>query len=508
MKRVQINIEDEKKIITSMITSSNFAQRMIPITRSEYFSVPFAKTLFRWIREFYDKYSEAPGRQIQELFDSRKLDLEDQESNMIDLFLTELNDKYDANFNEDFYYDKAVHYIRKRAVIDRASQAKALAELDDVEKAEDAMMNFNKVMKITSRMINPHSEETVAQFMGEKPKRRMILHPGALGELFGWWERGWYVLGQGVYGSGKTTFLWETSLLAIRDRYRVVIFSLEMDSIQLLNRYYKRLTGQAEVEGNYIFPTFDCLLNQTGECHLPQRTCNLRIRASREDRPSKYHDAPVGYVHCTACRGQNGHYIPEVWFETIKRGAWNEALINSRIQAVNRNYGDCLRLQAYPRYSANLSDINRDLDILAYTENFVPDLIGIDYGDILMPESAHYNSDEEKLNETGMALSRLASERHAMVINLSQVKTAVVEKGRGKHGKMGDASGSARAKYAHTNFVFSLMQTPEEKALGIVRFNVIKNKEGYFNEANEVYVLQQLELSNALVDSELKPSLF
>ncbi len=69
---------------------------------------------------------------------------------------------------------------------------------------------------------------------------------------------------------------------------------------------------------------------------------------------------------------------------------------------------------------------------------------------------------------------------------------------------MGDASGSARANYAHADFIFGFMQTNEEKESGEVRFNVVKNRYRLFNEAHEVIVLQHMMTGNALVDSERK----
>lgn len=500
MIRNKVTVDDEKNIITSMIVSDEFIKRIMPIVRPEYFQVPYAKTVFYWLKDYFEKYNKAPGRHIQDLYRINKPSMDEDQAKLIDAFLVVLDEQYDESFNIDFYYDKAVYYLRQQAVIEKSREIKSLAEFGNIDDAEKAIMNFNKVMKATSGMDGPNEDESLDEYFVAKRKNDLLEFPGGLGKLFGLWKREWLVMGQGVYGSGKTWFLNMIRNLAIRQRVRVVDFNFEMNKWQYLERYYKSITQTNEEGGIFLIPVFDCLRNQLGDCNKTERTCNSRIRRTIQDPKPKFADAPSNYLPCTACADDT--YPLETWFVSEERPPGDEFLIRQKIRSIKKGH-DFVRFKCYPRGVASTNDICHDLDVLDYTEGFIPDIIIVDYLDIMAPSKNNNDNEETKLNQISLDLAWLAKERHAMVITVSQVKSSVVERGRGRHGKMGDASGSARAKYAHPDFAFSLMQTDEEKEAGIVRVNVVKSRERYFNERNEVILLQQLEIGMPIVDSKM-----
>lgn len=506
MIRNKVTVDDEKRIITSMIVSDEFIKRVIPVARPEYFQIPYARTVFYWLKDYFDKYNKAPGRHIQDLYRINKPSMDEDQAKLVDAFLVVLDEQYDENFNVDFYYDKAIQYLRQQAVIEASREMKSLAEFGNVDDAEDVIVNFSKVMKSAQNMKNPIEDESLDGYLVSRSKDDLLEFPGGLGKLFGHWRREWLVMGQGVYGSGKTWFLNMIRNLAIRQRIKVADFNLEMSDRQYLERFYKSITQTNEEGGNFLIPVFDCLRNQLGECDKPERTCRSRIRRSAQDPKPKFSDAPSNYIPCTKCEDKSDYYL-ETWFVMEERPEGDEDLIRRKIRSIRKGH-DCVRFKCYPRGVASVHDFNRDLDILDYTEGFVPDIIIVDYLDIMAPSSKFNDNEESKLNCISTDLASLAKDRHAMVVTVSQVKSSVVEKGRGRHGRMGDASGSARAKYAHPDFAFSLMQTDEEKEAGVVRVNVVKNREKYFNEMNEVILLQQLEIGMPIVDSKMRSCSF
>jgi len=503
IKRKKIDVKEEERILISAITNTNFLKEIVPIARFELFSVPFVRTVYGWVKEYFDQYQEAPIEHINDLYEIYKDKLNDGDVNLIGPFLQQLDDKYDETFNEQFVIDKAVKYFRKRALLDISTKVKSLSELDKVEEAEEVWTNFKKISKQTSGWVNPNDIEFAKTVYKSDDKNRMILFPGALGDLFGWWNRGWLIIGQGVYGSGKSNFLKIVETLAMKERFKVVEFNLEMSEEENAKRYYRILTGRNEEESQFLYPVFDCRLNQIDACPKKERKNRVKLYSDDDIKP-RWDKAPVDYRICNVCRGIDNDFEPESWYEPIVRETITMDYLSSRMRAFNRSYGDVYRYKCYPKFSANTSDMKRDLDLLEYSEDFVPDLIVVDYGEIMAPEDHNVNdNDEVRLNKTMMALAGMAFERKAMVVTVSQVKTHVLKE-RGRYSQMGDASGSARANYAHADFIFGFMQTNEEKESGEVRFNVVKNRYRLFNEAHEVIVLQHMMTGNALVDSERK----
>ncbi len=505
IKRKRIDVKDEENIIISSIVSTDFLKEIIDIARPELFSIPHSKIVFKWVKEYFDKYKEAPGTNINDLYEIYKEKINDNDASSIGKFLETLEGKYDDVFNYKFATDKAIQYFRRKNFLDISQRLKSLVETGRIDEADQELTKFKKVSKQTSRWINPNDPEYAKKVYDNDEKDRLIKLPGSLGDLLGWWERGWLVMGQGVYGSGKSQFLKEIEVLAMRERLRVAEINLEMGDKLVSKRYYRKIANRSEKKTQFLYPVFDCYWNQIDDCTIKERRNKVRLMGEDDPKP-KFHNAPVDYRPCSICRFKDQKYHPATWFEILNRELLETDYLENRLNDFTKSYGDVYRLMCYPKYTANLSDINRDLELLEYTEDFIPDVIVIDYADILRPEDGSMHDNEEsRINQTWMALSQLAQRKHCLVVTVSQVKLEVLKE-RKKHGKMGDASGSARAKYAHPEIAFAFMQTNDEKEQGIVRFNAIKLRDDYFNESEEVLVLQDLSLSNALIDSEyLKP---
>lgn len=501
-QRRSVDVSEEKKILTGMITSTSFIREVFPMAKKDYFQSPFSQMVFSWIEEYYTKYHQAPVKHIEDIYEIKKGSIADEDKRMVASFLSDLSEQYDESFNEQFYKDRAGVYFKSQDIINRSKRAKSFAELGELDKAEDEFVGFKQVYKQISNVSKIHMPEYV-DYLNDDDSDHLLKFPGGLGELFGWWDREWLVAVQAGYGTGKTTFLQEIRLLAIQERLKVAEFSLEMSAKRLARRFYKRITQMPDQEKAIFYPVFDCYWNQIGTCRKPQRIGRVALVANSEAPKPPWQHEPSGYQVCTACRSDRKNrddYGTATWYQKIVRESIGTTEIKATLKAMLDSFGDNHRLICYPRFTANLEDIQRDLDMLEYTEGFVPDVVIVDYADILRPEDDRIVNEEQLLNRTWMALSKMANERHCLVVTASQIKTeALVKK---KRGKMGDASGSARAKYAHTQFVFALAQTDEEKNNGIMRVNVIKNSDGEQNESKEVIVLQALDIGCGLLDSE------
>ena len=64
-------------------------------------------------------------------------------------------------------------------------------------------------------------------------------------------------------------------------------------------------------------------------------------------------------------------------------------------------YSNNLRIMAYPAYSADFDDMEADLDELEFQEDFVPDVICVDYFDILNPK----RKNREKRKAVNLAIA-------------------------------------------------------------------------------------------------------
>jgi hypothetical protein len=61
-KKLDFNVES--RILIGSIVSTKFLQQLIPLSKLEFFSSNYAKTVFSWIVEYYQLYKEAPKTAI------------------------------------------------------------------------------------------------------------------------------------------------------------------------------------------------------------------------------------------------------------------------------------------------------------------------------------------------------------------------------------------------------------------------------------------------------------
>ena len=157
---------------------------------------------------------------------------------------------------------------------------------------------------------------------------------------------------------------------------------------------------------------------------------------------------------------------------------------------------DTFKLSTHPNSTLNINKIRSILDKWEEREGFVPDVILIDYADILAPERNNIEFRHQQ-NESWKAMRALSQERHACVLTVTQAAAT-------SYGKanldLSDFSEDKR-KYAHVTGMFVLNQTPEEKRSGIIRFGALMVREDAFDINHNVHVLQCLQIGRPYISS-------
>ncbi|MFH1506331.1 MAG: hypothetical protein ABIE94_05090, partial [archaeon] len=132
-------------------------------------------------------------------------------------------------------------------------------------------------------------------------------------------------------------------------------------------------------------------------------------------------------------------------------------------------------------------------------DDFIPDIVVVDYADILKPSS--YASKEKRLeviDDIWKNLARLAGEKHCIVITGSQGNRGSLNKDQMEEGDVAEWIG----KLAHVDVFVTLNQNSTEKKMGMVRMSVLEHRHKDFNPDQNVIVLQKLDAGQPLLDSE------
>jgi replicative DNA helicase len=504
LKRRKVDSTIEKRIVTGMIVSKKFLQEISGSVNPDYFENTFTRQIAEWSLHFYLQYEEASRTHIQDIFNKEKDRLSKEDADLISKLLVEISKRYESSdgINVEYLLDQTLAYFKKRELEMTASNIQYLLSRNKIDEAEDEVIGFRKVSRITSNWTNPFDAECVNEVFEQEED--FFRFPGDLGNFTGPFERNWLVAVSGTFKKGKTWLLQEFAVIGMMRKLKVAFFSLEMPKKKMNERIYKRMIGAAPEEGVYEFPCFDCFYNQDGSCESTNRTNRHTLRNSQGHKPEYDPDSP--YRACTYCKdhGRSSDYKIDFWFtppyddrgNLLRTKAFKLGYIKQRISKLRKHFKDYLRLKCYPRFSANMHDITRDLDILEQTEGFVPDIIIIDYADILKPEREGL-SGTEKEDETWMKLSQLGGTRHALVVTATQLRRSALEKTQVKQ------SDSALwiGKLAHVDVMLSLNQSENEKDAGAMRIGIMVHRFKEFSEEANCYILQKLSFGQVNLES-------
>ena len=366
LRRRVIKADVERRIVIGAITSPQFCRRIRESYRPEYMRIDGSGKILQWCFQWVDEYREAPKKNIQHVYEIEKEALKPAEAEIIGIYLGSLSREFEQEpgetYNVEYYVDEAKKYFRYRnneLFIEKASRLQAAGRHEEID---ELFNNRRQVAAETSKAYNPFALNRIRTYDVDNIENCLFQFPGALGELFGPFERNWLVSFTAPEKRGKSWWIEELVFQSIIHGFKTFLFSLEMNERQLDDRIYRRLTSFPRVaQGRLIYPVFDCLHNQDDSCPKKDRQGfgNVLDGAGRK---MKFH---LGIRHrvCTQCRGNKSvdtsdgyKYWPAYWFDVLQDvPKITVKEIEKRARYFSDMKGDLLRVRAFPAFSANLT---------------------------------------------------------------------------------------------------------------------------------------------------------
>ena len=453
MKRESINLSEERKIITNMILSTDFLREVSTVMKPRLFQSTYAKIVGGWVMEYYTEYKAAPEKNIQDIYQQKLPQLRDEEeTETIAEFLKRLSTDAEGFklSSIDYSIDAALRYLKIKSLEALKEQLESFLLEADPVKAEAAVANYTRIERPQGEGVSLfHDEqEVMAAFMQEE--ETLFRFPGALGQVTGEFLRGDLVAWLGFMKRGKTWWMWFTAQIAMNHGLKVYFCTLEMPKKQMTRRAWQSMVGQPKVDTEIVLPYFE----QVGDKYDVYSRKELRT-------------------------GVDVRMIPEKQkkFRRLLRG------------------GD-VRIEAFPAYSVTVEDIIAHLDNLYYYDNYTPDVIIVDYADIIKPSETRMDY-RHQLDSIWKKLRGLAQERNALVVTASQ-------SGRGGSKKDAEEEDVAEdiRKLAHVSKMLSINRTKEEASKGITRISQLAEREGR-TSYDQAVVAQCLDIGRPYIDSRL-----
>jgi hypothetical protein len=155
-----------------------------------------------------------------------------------------------------------------------------------------------------------------------------------------------------------------------------------------------------------------------------------------------------------------------------------------------------LRLSCHFNSTINVDGIRSILEDWQRDDDWIPDVIIIDYADILNMDYRGLEG-RDRIDHTWKQLRKLSQEKHCLVITATQTAARGYKT---RTQSQGDFSEDKR-KNAHVTGMIGINQTIEEKEQGVMRLNWIELREGWYSERRCCFVASCFELANMSIRS-------
>jgi hypothetical protein len=503
ISRKKIDLSVERSILTGMIVSDRFLQEIIPIYKPELLEITHGTILAKWAINHFNKYEKAPKELVQDIFTVwSKTTTSSEQIKYVESFLATLSDEYEhaEKFNVDYMMDKAITYFKTRSLKVLAEDITYNLENNDLESAELNLAEYQKVEKVYAPGIDVYDDIDAWQD-AFKHSETLFKLPGKLGAMMnGQFTRDSFVALMGVAKSGKSWCLTFLAQSAVKAGCNVAMFQagdLSQGQTMLRNGIYltQRSNKQKYCE-DLLIPILDCELNQKDECSLKER--KSKCGCCEDGLVLSLDDAPTDYEPCDICYAKKG-FKGAVWHyrrRSVRPLTWQEAYKAAqdyKAKYKTKHY----KLSTHPSRSISVSGILSQLDTWERLEGWIPDVIVVDYADILAPERKGNKEVRDDINENWIALRGLAQKRHCCVITATQANGAAInQKVLGREHYSGD-----RRKYDHVTAMYSLNQTGEEKRKGVMRWGCMMSRDESYDPDHLVNVLGCLQIGRPYLDS-------
>jgi len=283
---------------------------------------------------------------------------------------------------------------------------------------------------------------------------------------------------------------------AVLQRKKTIFWSIEMtktEVVPLVNKAFYPMVDESP--GYYTYPAFDCVHNQTGDCKW--RNSPVTILDGDYPTPDPAH------ITCKKCMHHRDYerrkkYEMTVYQQKIWRDVDDIFAIREQHKKSKRMYNAYGRLSIHKKYTLTYDKMMRDIDALFNKDNFIPDVLIIDYIDILLINSKF--DDYRLVDEQWKLLAKLAGTTNTLVITATQANLA----GHSTDILSSEHQGGFYGKNRHVNLMVGLNQKPDEKEKGVMRFGITEGRGIGFIEGKSCYVLQDFKTGQAYLDSYYK----
>jgi hypothetical protein len=458
--------DTERKILIGMITDRLVLSRIANVWQHNLLQSDWSNLIGGWCVEHFEKYGVAPVVLIEEYFKkwARKSQNEDL-VRPVNEFLGALSGEYDrehASIQPDALIGLAEEYLNSIALKRFSDEMQDLIDDGDEQRALELRDKQSKIVLTQDESTSVFSDESLIHAAFRNVGQSMISFGDRSFDEFAEdrFNRSCFIAFWGPEKSGKTWWLIETAWRAMTAGLRVAYF-------------------------------------EAGDMARAQIVLRFLIRAARHPKTAKTIYYPRAIYH-----GQDDTIADVKWkIKEFQKNLTPERALRAaqRLMQEHADVDQRFRLWNFSNSSLTVSTMQSILDQAAH-RGWVPDVVIVDYADILATEQASstFNS-RDQINHTWKRMRALSQERDCLLVTATQADAASYD-AKIRYLTKENFSEDKR-KLAHPTGVIGINVTEQEKQIGVTRLNWVAVREGEFQVSRCLHVAGCLDVAQVAVCS-------
>lgn len=444
IRKQKIDVSEVRKILIQSITNDNFLEQLHVFADPNLLEDSYSRKILKWCFEYYEQFEEAPKQMIQSIYEQKSANLQEEESDIIEEILASVSTEY-VNGNIDYFVESAENYFNRLALEKMCKLVTSFTKKGKIEEAVYEVQNFRKLERSVPKGVDLlESDEAIKEAFNEEEEELFKL-PGVLGEALGSFNRGDLSAVMSPQKRGKSWCMIDIAGYAMQMGLNVWCFSFEMTQNQIIRRIWQQWLNKPRRQGEHAVPYFDEYDNIQSEMQ-PFEGIDVK--------------------------------------EALKmRRLFKSQMRDSRF-----------KIFAYPKNSFKVSKLKLMIENSILYDNELPDLIVLDYADIMCPE--RHGEKRHELDQIWGDLSAICEQYNIHILTGSQTNRATLTRDI----EQSDLA-EAQAKSAHVSKMFALNQTNANKEQHLIRYATMFNRHDEFLTNKQVGVLQNLACGKSMIDS-------
>lgn len=468
----------ERSILIDMITNAKLLNVVANLKDKDLFGSTYANIISRWCIHYFQQYGDCPGKNIigcWERWSAKQRDKELVETigNLLEFAILEHNNR-GTEINDKFAIDRAADYFESIRFSHLSRDIQSSLDLGHLDKAREIFSSFKQIAIGDKCWSDPLTDERdINDFFSDEEDEILIKYPGPAGKFFSnSYSRDCLVGFLGPDKSMKSYWLLDIAYRALADHRRVAYFEVgDLSKKQVLERLYPRITKHPYYPNN-------------PELKWP---CFVKIPTAIQLHKDGKKIVKVDIDH-----------EEQQFTEPMeKKKVWDECQTFMRdVVKTKRSY---FRLSCHPNDSINVDQVRAQL-IEWSRENWVADVVIIDYADILAPPNGSSKLDKrQQVDKTWKGLRRISQEFHCLVVTATQANKDSYTR------ELLDKRNFSESKtiMAHVTAMFGINMGVDEKEKGYQRINSIVKRKGFYSVSKCLYTANCIPLSQVCAKSAL-----